>query len=348
MIETEQAQGPLRRAWLPARAPRAATVTVIWGVAYAAFGLVCALRGVPLFAFGGARTSPVLDWAVVAAGALAALGCAAAMRYGPRPWLRALLWTACGLSGVAAFSLLMDLITLLVGQSVDSRPAAANHAMAATGALLLAATVRTRHTSAGGNSPPPSPAPQGSRMAAAWAGTAAFLPYIAMKTFWALGGTFAGVSKEEMLAVSERNGAPEVWLTLESWGLDVTVLLAALGIFLLWGLVRPWGQVFPRWTLFLHGRQVPRWLPLGPGLIGAATLAPYGMLGIGYCTLATAGVVTMRPGDFHTTQDALLVAWIGMSAFAVYGIALAAAARSYWLRTRPAGPARRPHGPHAG
>ncbi|WP_343244020.1 hypothetical protein [Streptomyces sp. SID13726] len=124
----------------------------------------------------------------------------------------------------------------------------------------------------------------------------------------------------------------------ESWGLDPTALLAALGVFLLWGLVRPWGQVFPRWTLFLRGRRVPRWLPLAPALLGAATLAPYGVVGAGYLTLAAAGVVTIRRGDFHSSGDALLVGWVGMVAFAVYGIALTVAAHSYWLRTRPACP----------
>ncbi|AUH44703.1 hypothetical protein CXR04_04355 [Streptomyces sp. CMB-StM0423] len=160
-----------------------------------------------------------------------------------------------------------------------------------------------------------------------------------MKLYWAWGGTFAGVSKDEMLAISERNGASEIWLTLESWGLDATVLLAVLGVFLLWGLLRPWGQVFPRWLPLLHGRRVPRWLPLAPALVGAATLAPYGVLGLAYCVLATAGVVTMRKGDFPTSGDALLVGWAGMMAFAVYGVALAVAARSYWLRTRSSGQA---------
>ncbi|MEV3993644.1 hypothetical protein AB0J57_32600 [Streptomyces sp. NPDC049837] len=100
-----------------------------------------------------------------------------------------------------------------------------------------------------------------------------------MKLVWASGGTFAGITGEEMLAVSERNGASGVFLTLESWGLDPTALLAVLGIFLLWGLVRPWGQVFPRWTLLLHGRRVPRWPPLAPALLGAATLAPSALWG---------------------------------------------------------------------
>ncbi|UNO44040.1 hypothetical protein KGS77_19260 [Streptomyces sp. MST-110588] len=156
-----------------------------------------------------------------------------------------------------------------------------------------------------------------------------------MKTIWALGGTFAGVSGTHMRAAYERNGASGLWLTLESWGLDATALLAALGVFLLFGLVRPWGQVFPRWTPFLGGKPVPRWLPLAPALVGSATLAPYGVLGTGYTALASAGVVAVRPGDFPSIPDFLLVCWTGVGAFAVYGGALLLAVRSYWLRTRP-------------
>ncbi|MCX5001025.1 hypothetical protein OHB05_00020 [Streptomyces sp. NBC_00638] len=310
------------------------SISVLWAVAYASLGLACALSGTPLFDVGG-QVSMALDWGVVAVGALAALVCGAVVRYGPRPLLRALLWVVCGLTAVAAFSLLMDVITLMFGEGVDSWAAAANHTSAAAGALLLAATARShRHPPRGAFAPAPSCAPSRVQLAA-WAGTVAFLPYAAMKLFWACGGTFAGMSKEEMFAISERNGASEIWLTLESWGLDATVLLAALGVFLLWGLVRPWGQVFPRWSPFLRGRRVPRWLPLTPALIGAATLAPYGVLGLAYCALAAAGAVTMRKGDFPTSGDALLVSWLGMIAFAVYGVVLAVAARSYWLRTRP-------------
>ncbi|MCC9308795.1 hypothetical protein LN042_17170 [Kitasatospora sp. RB6PN24] len=104
---------------------------------------------------------------------------------------------------------------------------------------------------------------------------------------------------------------------------------------LLWGLVRPWGEVFPRRLLGLAGRRVPRWLPLTPALLGAATLAPYGVLGGGYLLLTMVGVLPASPpGDFHTADDALLVAWTGIGAFGVYGVSLALAARSYWLRTR--------------
>ncbi|MBB5937588.1 hypothetical protein [Streptomyces zagrosensis] len=328
------ARAPWRTRWQrwPHWVGRAA---MVWAVGYAGFGLACALSGTSLFYLGDAPGSSALGWAVVAVGSLAAVACGAVARWGPRPALRVLLWVACVLAGAAAFSLLMDVVTLVFGQGVDSGVAAANHALAAAGVVLLAATARSARRPPAATAVPaaPSAAPRPVQLAAC-AGTVAFLPYAAMKLIWASGGTFAGINGEAMLAISRRNGASGVWLTLESWGLDGTVLLAALGVFLLWGLVRPWGQVFPRWTPRLHGRRVPRWLPLAPALIGAATLAPYGVLGVGYLALATAGVVTMRRGDFHSVNDALLVGWIGMATFAVYGVALVVAARSYWLRTR--------------
>ncbi|MGI5479080.1 hypothetical protein [Streptomyces lavendofoliae] len=327
-----------------------AWATTLWGLLYAGFGLACAMSGTRLLHHGGDSGAAGLGWAVASVGGLAASVGGAVVRYGPRPALRVLLWLVCALAGITAFSLLMDVITLMFGQVVDSRASAANRALAAVGAVLLAATARSGRLPAGAgagapsaappsaappSAAPPSAAPRFVRLAV-WAGTLAFVPYAAMKSVWALGGTFAGITGEEMLAVSERNGASGMFLTLESWGLDPTTLLAVLGVFLLWGLARPWGQVFPRWTLFLRGRRVPRWLPLAPALLGAATLAPYGVVGVGYLTLATSGAVTMRRGDFHSLGDALLVSWVGMIAFAVHGIALTIAARSYWLRTRPA------------
>ncbi|MFI7006420.1 hypothetical protein [Streptomyces sp. NPDC050145] len=313
-----------------------ARTTTVWAVLYTGFGLACALSGTSLPYHGGDSEASGLGWAVVAVGALAASVSGAVALYGLRPALRVLLWVACGLAGITAFSLLMDVITLMFGQGVDSEAAAANKALAAVGAVLLAATARSDRLPTGAAVRASTAAPRSVQLAA-WAGTLAFVPYVAMKLVWAFGGTFAGITGEEMLAVSERNGASGIFLTLESWGLDPTALLAALGVFLLWGLARPWGQVFPRWTPFLHGRRVPRWLPLAPALLGAATLAPYGAVGVGYLALATTGVVTMRRGDFHSSGDTLLVGWIGIGAFAVYGIALAVAARSYWLRTRSAG-----------
>ncbi|MFH8617958.1 hypothetical protein ACH4E8_23230 [Streptomyces sp. NPDC017979] len=304
-----------RRRW----AGRAA---MCWAVAYAVFGLACAVNGTSLLPRGGAAGASASGWGVVVLGAVAALVCGAVVRYGLRPALRALLWGTCGCAVIAAFGLLMDVVTLMFGQAVDSWAAATQHALAAVGAVLLAGTARSdRRTPEASSVGAPSAASRPLQLGAC-AGTVAFHPYVVMKLIWVSGGTFAGVSGGEMLELSEANGASGIWLALESWGLDATVLLAALGVFLLWGLVRPWGQVFPRW------------LPLVPAVIGAATLLPYGVIGVGYAALATAGVVTMRRGDFPSSDDALLVAWIGMVAFAAYGVALAAAARSYWRRTQ--------------
>ncbi|WP_231626557.1 hypothetical protein [Streptomyces apocyni] len=308
-------------------------VTWCWAVAYGVFGLVCAMSGTPLLYLGSESAPAALGWVGAGVGALAGFAGGAVARYGPRSWVRGLLWGMCGVLGAGAFGLLMDVVTLMFGQGVESWVAAAHHVLAAAGVVLLAAAARAgRRPAVATGGRVPSAAPPLVQLAAC-AGTLAFLPYVVMKLVWAGGGTFAGVSGQEMLTISERNGASGVWLALESWGLDATALLAGVGVFLLWGLVRPWGQVFPRWTLVLADRRVPRWLPLAPALIGAATLAPYGVIGVGYCALATAGVVTVRPGDFPTSQDALLVSWIGLGAFAMYGVALATAARSYWVRT---------------
>ncbi|MFD9368845.1 hypothetical protein ACFWA6_14235 [Streptomyces sp. NPDC060020] len=335
MTNDERTMKALWSAWWQ-RWPRwVAGATVLWAVLYACFGLACALSGTSLLYHGADSGASALGWVVVTMGALAALVSGAVVLYGLRPALRVLLWVVCALAGITAFSLLMDVITLMLGQGVDSGASAANKALAAVGAVLLAATALSGRPTAVTSVRNQSAAPRRVRLAA-WAGTLAFVPYAAMKLVWASGGTFAGITGDEMLAVSERNGASEIFLALESWGLDPTALLAVLGVFLLWGLVRPWGQVFPRWTMFLRGRRVPRWLPLAPALLGGATLAPYGVVGVGYLVLATGGVVTLRRGDFHSSGDALLVGWIGMVAFAIYGITLIIAARSYWLRTRPA------------
>ena len=58
-------------------------------------------------------------------------------------------------------------------------------------------------------------------------------------------------------------------------GIDVTVLAALVGIFLLQGLLHRWGQVFPRWTPLLSGRRVPRLLPLARASSSASHAANF-------------------------------------------------------------------------
>ncbi|WP_240003380.1 hypothetical protein [Streptomyces cinnamoneus] len=325
---------------------RVAYLTLGWALVQGAFAAGCALAGTPLFRRGDNPAPAGLDWLVAAAAVLAVLAATGAVRWGDRRSVRVLLRVSCVLAMLSAFSLLMDVLMLLLDGGVDSVPSTVHHTLGMVGAVLLAATLHGLRTRGGtlcarcGGAahetavlPEPSVAPRRVRLAA-YAGTAAFVPYAAMKLAWASGGTFAGVTGAEMIEKSKENGASGLWLTLEGWGLDPTALLAALGVFLLFGLVRPWGQVFPRWTLLLAGRRVPRWLPLTPALIGAGTLAPYGVAGVCGAALGTAGVLHVPKGDFPSPADVLLVSWIGLGAFAVYGVALALAARSYWVRTR--------------
>jgi hypothetical protein len=62
-------------------------------------------------------------------------------------------------------------------------------------------------------------------------------------------------------------GDPILWAGL---GLAVS---ASLGAWLTCGLVRPWGEVFPRWLPGLRGRRVPVRLAVVPGLLVAVMVA---------------------------------------------------------------------------
>ncbi|MFB6808573.1 hypothetical protein [Streptomyces sp. NPDC056387] len=250
----------------------------------------------------------------LAAAAAVAVAAVALPAGAPPARRRALLWTACGLSAAAGCTLLMDVLGLLFGQGVDSTPGAVVHALGLAGAVVLGAAASRGRAAA--------PGPPGRWIG--YTGVLSFLPYVAMKLNWALGGTFAGIGGGEVLEASERNGASGPWLALERWGLDPTALLALAGILLLFCLIRPWGL------------RLPRWLPLTPALIGVGTLVPYGLLGLAYLVPAQLGALPVRPGDLPSRGDTLAVAWIGYTAFAGYGLALLAATRWYWYATRAA------------
>jgi hypothetical protein len=270
----------------------------------------------------------------------------------PRSVPSAVCWCACGLAGAGTFGFVMNFLQLIFDGRVDDWASFAVQLLCAAGAVLFAGTALAyRRRSAGacarcgrvhapGESattyPPPSVPSRAVRWTA-YAGAVAFVPYATMKTIWASGGTFAGVSGEEMLQSFKENGASGLTLWLEEHGLDFTTLSAAAGVFLLLGLVRPWGQIFPRWAPFLTGRRVPRWLPLTPAWLGAATLGPYGVFGLCYLALAALGVMDVpeAPEGNLTGTGLWLVTWIGLGAFGPFGVALGVAALSYQRRTRP-------------
>ena len=264
----------------------------LWAGAYGGWAAGCLVLGVPVFVLAEHRAPVWFDvLPVVVAGAALA------------PRLR---WVAATGAAVSGFGLLMDAIMLLAAQQLHSVAASIHHALGFAGLVILAGTARPAMVS-----------PRAVRLTSV-AGLAALVPYVAMKLTWAGGGTFAGLSGHEMLAISRRNGASGLWLSLQEVGVDVTVVLAVVGAALLVALVRTWG------------RRLPRALLVGPALVGAATLAPYGVLGLGYVAAGALGLADFPRGDFPTAADALLVSGIGLTAFAGLGIALAVAARAYW------------------
>ncbi|MYV60681.1 hypothetical protein GTW37_15495 [Streptomyces sp. SID4931] len=162
------------------------------------------------------------------------------------------------------------------------------------------------------------------------------LPWAGVKTIWTLGGDAIGATAEGW----RQNNADASGITkvLATVGIDVTVLAALAAIFLLLGLMYPWGQVFPRWTLMLSGRRVPRLLPLLPAWLTAFGLSLYGVfLLVVFVPLTALGVFPrMEPtGAFTTSSGLLWMTAFGGMAFTGLGFGLILASRSYAARTRP-------------
>nr|WP_203686042.1 hypothetical protein [Streptomyces sp. SID14515] len=161
------------------------------------------------------------------------------------------------------------------------------------------------------------------------------LPWAGVKTVWTLGGDAIGVTAQGWREANTSESG--VVKALASVGVDVTVLAAMAAIFLSLGLLYPWGQVFPRWTLVLSGRRVPRLLPLLPAWLSSVGLSVYGVCLLVYAPLSATGVLPrMKPSGVFTTGSGItwMVAFGGL-AFAGLGFGLIAAARSYSARTRP-------------
>ncbi|MYS86016.1 hypothetical protein [Embleya scabrispora] len=162
------------------------------------------------------------------------------------------------------------------------------------------------------------------------------LPWAVTKTVWTLGGDAFGITAEEWRQ-SDSDGS-KVVEALAAVGIDVTVLAAGAGVFLLTGLLYPWGQVFPRWIPVLRGRRVPRLLPLLPAWSTGLGLSVYGVFLTVYAPLAALGVVPAPEPDADlgaSRSDTLWLVAFGGLAFGGLGLGLLTAARSYAARTRP-------------
>jgi hypothetical protein len=156
----------------------------------------------------------------------------------------------------------------------------------------------------------------------------------------ALGPVPYALARATWLTPWPQLGGPIEQLTPEIrlWG----VLLGAaalLGTVLTLGLIRPWGEVFPRWMPGLAGRPVPVAVAAVPGGVVAAIV----------CVSAVPMTVSMLVSDLTATEKA--VALLAFP-FAVWGPALALAVWGYVAhRSSRPGPADGPStqlSPHGG
>jgi hypothetical protein len=118
-------------------------------------------------------------------------------------------------------------------------------------------------------------------------------------------------------------GEPVLWAGL---GLAVS---ASLGAWLTFGLVRPWGEVFPRWLPVLRGRRVPTGLAVVPGLLVAVMVATAAK--DMFQSLAEDGGVDVALRWPLVTLPALL--------WPLWAVALAVAAVNYGMRRHLSGKA---------
>lgn len=151
-------------------------------------------------------------------------------------------------------------------------------------------------------------------------GVAVAIPlfYAATRYLWALGIPL-GIS-EEFLREGQAIG---LW-----WAGAALATLAVGGAALTLGLIRPWGEVFPRWIPFLAGRLVPESLVIVPAALVSLLVT-------------SAGVMFMRLVLTGTMSDVFVFAEdVGWAALApellwpVWGVALATATLAYHYRRR--------------
>ncbi|MFI7672461.1 hypothetical protein [Actinophytocola sp. NPDC049390] len=110
-------------------------------------------------------------------------------------------------------------------------------------------------------------------------------------------------------------GSAILWAGL---GLAVS---ASLGAWLTCGLVRPWGEVFPRWLPWLRGRRVPIRLAVVPGLLVAVMVA----------TASKDLFMALGDDDLSVITEWPLVALPGFL-WPLWAFALATATANYGIR----------------
>ncbi|MFF0436873.1 hypothetical protein ACFYU9_32210 [Streptomyces sp. NPDC004327] len=305
----------------PAWAGRAA---LVWSLLYAAGAALAAATG-PAFGYAllGKGTGTAAETATAALYAAAAVLASVMLGRPAGRWLPVAAWGVVGLCLSSGFGFLLAPAHLLFFLSRNQPPldlaALANQAVAVLGAVLWAgaALAHRRHRLGtcpycGGRAPA---VPADARRAGLVA-VAALVPYTALKTMWALGLTpgYTGTGRPG----ADPRYTSDLGLWLYDHGVDVTAVLALVGMALALALTRPWG------------RRLPRPLLLALGWTGAGALAPFGLF------LAVIGLLTWT-GALTTGSIPDHAPWIvavAYGGFCLFGLALGQSTRLYQRATR--------------
>jgi hypothetical protein len=321
----------------------------LWGVVYAVVQVVWVVSGtdVAWTVFSGRQVQVGL----AACGVIGAGLCLAA-RQGSRAVVGVGLVLVAGVFGLGMLGLPMYFVTIVSGAGIESVAGLVQVVVNAAGAGLMMLVGLSYVRRLRGLCPrcgQAHAATTDARLAYPGASVASrrirvavyllmcgILPWAGVKTVWLLGGDALGVTARAWRREVEA-GAKGAAKALATVGVDVTVLAALLGVFLMLGLLHRWGLIFPRWTLLLSGRRVPRLLPLIPAWLTAASLSVYGIALLVIAPLSVVGVLPgFEPVSPFTTRDGLT--WMiefGGLAFTGLGVGLIVAAWSYGRRTRP-------------
>jgi hypothetical protein len=312
---------PQYRPWWAVWGPPAA---VVWAVGYGSLRLFWVLGERPWLPPTGDDLLAFSDWGAVGLCAGAALVSAVLAFTVPRRWaLRGLVATgAVVVVGLLAASavLLVDVVGLLLpGLGVMFHAGAflsrlgALLVAVATGATVLAAHRRGRDrcVACGRNPRGRVPAPQPSRTVF----VAAYLVVVACLT-----------RVGAQIVADRAAGGTSLFEASPAAGVAFTAGAVLAGTLLPLALVHSWGRVWPGWVRPLAGRQVTRWLPLGPGMLIGVGMTMY--FGVTLTQFLVAGVPIGEPYPAAFW-------WVTVPAYFIWGVGLCVAAASYWRITRP-------------
>lgn len=304
-------------------------VAAVWWLTYAALALLWSLGG-PGWPFAVERAAaqagallvgidPTEAAPVIAACSLLAGGANLALVRARGTRRRTAVHVASGTALLAALvvpdaRLLLTFFQLLTGDTSGLRWPVVNQAVCVVGVALTVAAARSTSVRV------PAPRPRWARPAICCA-VGAPLVYAAIRGAWALG---------------LRVGATESFLepyTVTGARITEAIIAGAAtgGALLTLGLVRPWGEVFPRWLPGLAGRRIPPLVAVIPAAGAAVLLLSAGLA-------LSRGLLAMAWGLTPATEAATLAnwgAWLAAPLWGVWGLSLAAATYAYHLRRSP-------------